>query len=38
MAMMTSRILKSVDFTETQKSKYLEIERLFFVRIKKLIE
>ena len=33
--MMTSQILKSVDFTETQKSRYLENETLFFIQIKK---
>ena len=27
--MMTSQILKSVDFTKTQKSRYLENETLF---------
>ena len=30
MAMMTSQILKSEDFTKTQKSRYLENETLFF--------
>ena len=34
MPMMTSQILKSVDFTKTQKSKYLENETLFFLQIK----
>ena len=34
--MMTSKILKSADFTETQKSQYLENEILFFLQIKKL--
>ena len=29
MSMMTSQILKSVDFTETQKSRYLENETFF---------
>ena len=33
--MMTSQILKSVDFTKTQKSRYLENEKLFFIQIKK---
>ena len=28
--MMTSQILKFVDFTKTQKSKYLENKALFF--------
>ena len=36
MPMMTSQILKSVDFTRTQKSKYLENET-FFLQIKKFI-
>ena len=31
MAMMTSQILTSVDFTK-QKSRYLENERLFFLQ------
>ena len=35
--MMTSQILKSVDFTLTQKSRYLEDETLFFLQIKKFI-
>ena len=35
--MMTSQILKSVDFTKTQKSRYLENEALFFLQIKKFI-
>ena len=33
--MMTSQILKSVDFTETQKSRYLENETLLFLQRKK---
>ena len=33
--MMTSQILKSVDFTKTQKSTYLEKEKLFLLQIKK---
>ena len=37
MPMMTSQILKSGDFTKTQKSRYLENETLFFLEIKKLI-
>ena len=37
MLMMTSRILKFVDFTKIQKSKYLENETLFFLQIKKII-
>ena len=36
MPMMTSQILKSVDFTKTQKSRYLEDET-FFLQIKKFI-
>ena len=32
--MMTSQILKSVDFTKTQKSGYLE-NKTFFLHIKK---
>ena len=35
--MMTSQILKSVDFTKTQKSRYLENEKSFFIQIKKVI-
>ena len=35
--MMTSRILKSLDFTKTEKSRYLESETLFFLQIKKII-
>ena len=35
--MMTSKILKSVDFTKTRKSKNLENETLFFLQIKKII-
>ena len=34
--MMTSQVLQFVDFTKTQKSKYLENET-FFLQIKKLI-
>ena len=33
--MMMSQILKSVDFTKTQKSRYLENETLFLLQIKK---
>ena len=32
-----SQILKSVDFTKTQKSRYLKNEALFFLQIKKFI-
>ena len=35
--MMTSQILKSVDFTKTQKSTYLENKTLFFLQKKMLI-
>ena len=35
--MMTSKLLKSVDFTKTQKSGYHENETIFFLQIKKLI-
>ena len=38
MPMMTSHILKSVDFTKTQKSRHLENETLFFLPIKKFID
>ena len=38
MPMVTSQILKSVDFTKTQKSKYLESETLFFIQIKKIVK
>ena len=37
MPMMTSQILKSVNFTKTQKSRYLENETLLFLKIKKFI-
>ena len=36
MLMMTAKILESVDFTKTQKSRYLENETLF-LQIKKSI-
>ena len=35
--MTTSQNLKSAGFTKTQKSRYLEYETLFFLKIKKLI-
>ena len=35
--MMTSLILKFVDFTKIEKSRYLENETLFFLQIKKFI-
>ena len=36
MPMMTSQILKSMDFTKTQNSRYLKNET-FFLQIKKII-
>ena len=36
--MMTSQNLKFVDFTNTQKSRYLENETLFFLQIKTFIK
>ena len=38
MLMMTSQILKSVGFTKTQKSTYLENETLFLFQMKKFID
>ena len=35
MCMMTSQIFKFFDFTKTQKTRYLENETLFFLKIKK---
>ena len=35
MPMMASQILKFLDFTETQKSRYLENETLLFLKPKK---
>ena len=35
--MMTSQILKSVDFTKAQKSMYLENKTLFYLQIQKVI-
>ena len=35
--MMTSQNLKSMNFTEAQKSRYLENETLLFIQIKKKI-
>ena len=35
MPVMTRQILKVMDFTKTQKSRYLENETLFFLQIKK---
>ena len=37
MSMMMSQILKFVNFTKTQKSRYLENVTLFFLQIKKFI-
>ena len=37
MSMTTSHILKFVDFTKTQKSRYLENETLFLFQIQKFI-
>ena len=37
MSVMKSQILKSFDFRETQKSRYLENETLFPLQIKKSI-
>ena len=34
MSMMTSQILKCVNYTKTQKSRYLKNETLFFLQIK----
>ena len=36
MPMMTSQIATFADFTETQKSRYLKTETLFFLQIKKI--
>ena len=35
--MMASQVLKILDFTRTQKSRYLENETLFFLQINKFI-
>ena len=35
--MTASQILKIVDFTETQKSRYLENETLLFLKLKKIV-
>ena len=37
MPMMTSQILRSVDFTKLQKPRYLENETSFFLQINKFI-
>ena len=34
--MLTSQILRSVDFTKTQKSRYLESKTLFILQIKNI--
>ena len=34
MLMMTYKVLKYVDFTKTQKARYLENKTLFFLQIK----
>ena len=36
--MMTFQILKSVDFTKTEKSRFLKNETIFFLQIKKFID
>ena len=35
--MITSQILKSVDFTKTQKSRYVKNKTLFVLQIKQII-
>ena len=37
MVMMTSQISKFMDFTKIQKTRYLENETLFFLKIKRFI-
>ena len=37
MPVVTPQILKSTDFTKSQKSRYLVNETLFFMQIKKLL-
>ena len=37
MSIMTSQILKSVDFIKIQKSRYFKNETLFFLQIKEFI-
>ena len=34
--MVMSQILKSLDFTKTQKSRYIKNKTLFFIKIKKI--
>ena len=36
MSIMTSQILKHLDFTKSQKSRYLENETVFFHQVKKI--
>ena len=36
-SMMTSQILKVVDFTKIQKSRYLGSDTSFFLQVKKII-
>ena len=38
MFMMASQILKIVDFTKTEKSRYLKNKGLFFLQIKKFVD
>ena len=37
MPMITSQILKFVDFTETQNSRYLENKTLLLLKLKKIV-
>ena len=37
MPMITSQILKFVDFTETQNTRYLENKTLLFLKLKKIV-
>ena len=37
MTMMVSKILKSVDFTKTQKSRYFKNKTLFSLQVKKFL-
>ena len=38
MSIVTSQILKSADFTKTQKFRYLENKRVFFLQMKEFIK
>ena len=38
MSMMALQILKFVDLSKTQKTKYLENKMLFFLQIKKFVD